>query len=341
MTKFPDRVAPMGRIRRLAVLAACFGVLALAGCAIPGTTGPAANTMTVARGSASAVAPASDGRPASSAPSPGASPPGVNVGAFDALARQEASAWAKSRLAAQWRSGLVVLSAGSLSSGPSGGFPSDEDKEAFINGDLVFTGALPTATPPGIVTWPDGTTMKVPVLNEGQAFRELTSSRQCPDCVTTPLDVTAARPAALEVATSRGRASVPAWSFTLRGVSTPVIQAALPPGSYVTPDTYGTPAEKLGPLGSGFVGAATATVSADGRTLTLGLPGSPCDTTWGGLVTETGGAIVVGGWMRNPDPGQACAAVLVLRSATVRLAAPVGDRVILDAAAGQPVTREP
>jgi hypothetical protein len=37
----------------------------------------------------------------------------------------------------------------------------------------------------------------------------------------------------------------------------------------------------------------------------------------------------------QPDPDQPCAAVLVLRSATVRLAAPVGHRVILDAASGQ------
>ena len=49
-------------------------------------------------------------------------------------------------------------------------------------------------------------------------------------------------------------ASVPAWAFTIKGVSTPVIQAALPPGSYVTPYTYGTPTENVRPLGTAFVG---------------------------------------------------------------------------------------
>ena len=54
--------------------------------------------------------------------------------------------------------------------------------------------------------------------------------------------------------TSRGTASVPAWAFTLKGVSSPVIQAALAPGSYLTPYTDGSSAEKLAPLGTAFVG---------------------------------------------------------------------------------------
>jgi hypothetical protein len=81
--------------------------------------------------------------------------------------------------------------------------------------------------------------------------------------------------------------------------------------------------------------------SADGRTLTVGLGGSPCDTAWGGLAAEVDGVVVVGGWMHDPNAAQPCAAVLVLRLAAVRLAAPLGDRVVLDAATGWPVTEEP
>jgi hypothetical protein len=81
--------------------------------------------------------------------------------------------------------------------------------------------------------------------------------------------------------------------------------------------------------------------TADGRTLTVGLGGSPCDTDWGGLEAEVGGVVVVGGWMRDQNPDQACAAVLVQRLAAVRLTAPLGDRVVLDAATGRPVTQEP
>ena len=123
---------------------------------------------------------------------------------------------------------VVVFLADELISGPSGGFPSGVAKESFGNGDLVFTGQPPAGAPAGLVTWPDGSTMKVPVLSATQAFAELTSSKECPGCATTPLEVTAIKPATLAIATSRGRATVPAWAFTLKGVSTPVFVAALP-----------------------------------------------------------------------------------------------------------------
>ena len=318
------------RYGSFACLLACLGLAAIAGCAAAASGHPAGHPAS----SASAVGSAS-----TASPSP--SPQGVNVAAFDALARQEATAWARSPLATEWRTGLVVLSAGSLSSGPSGGFRSGAAKLAFVNGDLVFTGQPPSTAPSGVVTWPDGSTMKVQPLSEARVFAELASSRQCPGCATTPLAVTAARPATIDVLTSRGTASVPAWSFTLQGVSAPVIQAALPPGSYATPNTDGMPAEKLRPLGASFVGGVTVTPSADGRTLTVGLPGGSCETTWGGLVSEVGGVVVVGGWLHNPNPDQACAGVLLLRKVTVHLAAPLDDRVVIDGATGQPATREP
>ena len=330
------------RRRPLALLAACLGLVAVAGCAAAGSTRSAGTAAASARPPDSVVAPAS-GQPVPQHSTPSVSPPpeGVNVAAFNALARQEASAWARSPLAKAWRTGLVVLASDDLTSGPSGGFPSDAAKMAFINGDLVFTGSPPSAAPAGVVTWPDGSTMKVHMLSEAQAFGALTSSRQCPDCTTTPLDVTAVRPATLDVPTSRGTATVPAWAFTLKGVSAPVIEAALAPGSYVTPSTFGTQSEKLGPLGAAFVGGMSVSPSADGRTVTVGLAGSPCDTAWGGLVAEVGGVVVVGGWMHDPNPDQACAAMLVLRKAAVRLAAPLGARIVLDAATGQPAAREP
>jgi hypothetical protein len=329
------------RRRPLALLVACLGLVAVAGCAAAGSTRLAGTAAASARPPDSVVASAS-GQPVPHHSTPSLSPPpeGVNVAAFNSLARQEASAWARSPLATAWRTGLVVLT-DDLSSGPSGGFPSGAAKLAFINGDLVFSGPPPTGAPAGVVTWPDGSRLKVPVLSEARVFSELTSGRQCPGCATTPLAVTAARPATLDVLTSRGTASVPAWAFTLKGVSAPVIQAALAPGSYLTPYTYGSSAEKLAPLGTAFVGGGFVRPSADGRTLTVGLGGSPCDTVWGGLAAEVGGVVVVGGWMHDPNPAQPCTAMLVQRLAAIRLAAPLGDRIVLDAATGLPVTEEP
>jgi hypothetical protein len=334
----PSREAVVIGVERrlLSLLAACLGLVAVAGCAASAGTSSAAGPATTSVGNPGVHA-APGGRSA-------ASPPRgtVNVGAFNALARQEAVAWARSPLAKAWRKGLVILSSDDLSSGPSAGFPSGQDKADFINGDLVFTGPAPTGAPDGVVTWPGGSTMKVPVLSEARTFSELTSSRECPACVTTPLDVTAAKPATLAVATSRGIAKVPAWAFTLKGVSGPVIQAALPAGSYVTPGSKGSPSEaRLAAVGKAFTGAGNAAVSADGRTLTLRLFGGPCDATWGGLAAEADGAVVVGGWEVDPHPNVPCAAIGISLTTTVRLPAPVGDRVIIDASTGQPVTPSP
>ena len=322
--------------RSFSLLAVCLGLVAVAGCA----ASPARAGSSSAAGSAKAFI-GSVGVAASSptARSTAGPPPGsVNVGAFDTLARQEAVAWARSPLAKTWRTGLVVLSTDGLSAGPSGGFPSGQDKMDFIDGDLVFTGPAPSGAPAGVVTWPGGSSLKVPVLSEARTFSELTSSRECPSCATTPLDVTAAKPTTLAVGTSRGTAKVPAWAFTLKGVSGPVIQAALPPGSYVTPGGKGSPsAARLAALGKAFIGAGNAAVSADGRTLTLKLFGGPCDATWGGLETEADGAVVVGGWEVDPNPNVPCVAIGISLTTTVRLSAPVGDRVIIDASTGQPV----
>ena len=345
---------------RLALLVAGLGVGAVAGCAVASPGQPAGGTAPRS-GAASASAPASavasppaaraaspatstspSTRPSTS-PSTSPSPAGVNVAAFNALARQEASAWPNSALGKVWKTGLVIPVADDLSSGPSGGFPSGDTKIAFGNGNLVYAGPPPKGAPSGVVTWTDGSSMKVSVLSEAQAFSALKNNTagRCPSCATTPLAVTAAQPTTMPVATSRGTATVPAWSFTLQGVSTPVLQAALPPGSYVTQYSLRQPAERLGPLGKGFVGAVAATPSADGRTLTLMLEGSPCETTWGGLVAEAGDVVAAGGWMHDPHPDAPCAASLVGRTVTVRLAQPLGDRVILDAATGWPTSRVP
>jgi hypothetical protein len=139
--------------RSLSLFAACLGLVAVAGCAAK----PAATAVVGDEG----VRAASPTAPSTASPPPGS----VNVGAFGQLARQEAVAWARSPLAKAWRTGLVVLSPDDLSAGPSAGFPSGQDKADFLDGDLVFTGRAPSVAPAGVVTWPDGSTLTVPVLS--------------------------------------------------------------------------------------------------------------------------------------------------------------------------------
>ena len=332
------------RRRPLALVATCLALAAIAGCASASSTPPAGTVKAGASPSVSYLDSVSEVSPTAQPASPLAapSPVGVNVAAFNALARQEASAWARSPLAKVWRTGLVLLDP-VLTAAPSGGLPSTADQSSLADGALVFEGPPPSGRPAGLVTWSDGSTMKVAVLSAARSFDALTRGGSCVACVSTPLVVTAARPTTVAVPTSRGTASVPAWAFTIKGVSSPVIQVALAPGSYVTPHSNGAilPARELRPLGTGFAATTNAHVSVTGRTLTLSLDGEYCDAKWGGLVYETGGAVVVGGWLYRPDPKGGCLAAIVRRLAVVRLAAPVGGRVVLDAATGQPVTQEP
>jgi hypothetical protein len=320
------------RPRLTALVAACLGALAIAGC----TAGPAAGP---------AVSYAASQPPS---PAPSWRPPPAEVAAFHALAEQEAGAWPRSPLGKIWKTGVVIPSTGDLTYvGNPRGFPSDEVREAFGNGNLVYTGPPPSGAPAAVVRWANGAaSVKVPVLSEAQTFSALKSNTvvgRCPSCHTTPLAVTDAQPDTMGIPTNRGTAVVPAWLFSIPDLGGGVIQAALPPGSYVPESSAAGPAENLGPLGAAFVGANEASaLSADGRTLGMYLASNPCSppAKYGGLVAEVGGVVVVGGWIQDPQPIAGCAASRwgynPGQYVTVRLAAPLGGRLILDAGTGLP-----
>jgi hypothetical protein len=329
-------------IRRFLLLAACLGVTALAGCtagtqpvaAASGSTQPAATA-----GGQPSVTTSQPVPPPSAMPVPA----DMNVAAFKALAMQEAAAWPLSPLGQAWKTGLVIPSTAYLTEvGNPRGFPSDAVREAFGNGNLVYTGPPPTRYGPAAVVrfLQPAASMKVPVLTEAQTFDALKNNTvvgRCPDCQTTPLAVTNVQPNTLDVPTNRGHALVPAWSFIIPALDAAVDQAALPPGSYVTEMPLRGPAEDLGPLGKAFVGADEAHVlTPDGRTLGMWLAGIPCrpPATYGALVAEVGDVVVIGGWIHDPQPvTDYCAASGYV---TIRLAKPLGDRVILDAQTGVP-----
>lgn len=326
----PEEAAIMSARRRLlGPLAACLGLLVVAGCG-DGLLGGGAVSVTTSQ-------------PVPTASSPSPSPQGVNIAAFDALAKQEASAWPRSPLGQLWKTSLVIPSAADLTFVPNDDLEPAAVMAALGNGDLVYTGPPPSRYgPAAVVTWTNtGARTKVPVLSEAQTFSALKNNAlgRCPNCHTTPLAVTNAQPDTMPVPTNRGTAVVPAWLFSIPAMGEGIEEAALAPGSYVTENSArGAPAN-LGPLGAGFVGAAEASaLTPDGRTLGMYLDSDPCDppATWGGLVAEVGDVVVVGGWIHDPHPITSCVAGGQGQYVTVHLAAPLGDRVILDAATGSP-----
>jgi hypothetical protein len=260
--------------------------------------------------------------------------------AFVARARQVTAQWERSQAARVWRTGLVLMGAPDLTLVPSNaGFGSQREKDAFGSGHFRLAGTLPAGPLPGLVRWADGTTLRLPLLTARATFAELAAQRPCGGPYACgQLTVTGAQPGAVTVRTSRGPASVPAWRFTVAGLGWQVSEVAVARSALVVLPGYG-PIPAAGQNTPG-VGGLTA-VSADGRTLTLSFTGSWCDAAWGAYRYESGGTVVAGSWEKPSAGNGACLAMGMSRTARVRLARPLGTRVVLDVASGLPLVPGP
>jgi hypothetical protein len=270
------------------------------------------------------------------APAAGSKQPGGNAAAFDARAKLVAAAWDRSGLATEWLTGLVLTEPDELVFVGGKGFATSDQKVAFLDGQLTLSVQLPTMPLRGKVRWPGGATATVPLLTATQVYRTIATEQPCQgQPCPLPLVVTGAKPGTVTVGTSRGRATVPAWAFTVPSLPEPIVVGALAPGSYQTqPDHLaGLPAGGL----DGFTGAGLGRVSADGRQIHVLVGKSPCDTRSGALVYETPSAVVVGSWTYNPHPNGPCEAMLEMRSVPVKLARALGDRVVLSVSDGRPL----
>jgi hypothetical protein len=266
--------------------------------------------------------------------SPQATTRAVASGAFTSRAQQVIAQWKASPAARAWRTGLVLLGPGELTSLPrDAGFASQRQKDEFGSGRFRLAGALPGQPLHGGIRWADGSTRAVPLLSARAAFRQLAANQACsvPPCG--QLTITAAQPATVTLATSKGPAVVPGWRFTIAGLSWPVTEAAVAAGAFVTlPSRYPLP-----PAGQNVPGVDGLTaVSADGRTLKLQFSTGVCITAWGVRGYQTGTAVVVGSWTSGGS-SQACPAMAELRSSRLTLQHPLGARVVLDVASGLPL----
>lgn len=66
----------------------------------------------------------------------------------------------------------------------------------------------------------------------------------------------------------------------------------------------------------------------------MGLGYGDCDTDVEAHVVEVGDVVVVGGTLTPPAPGTACTLVLRSALATLGLARPLGERVVVDVVSG-------
>lgn len=139
------------------------------------------------------------------------------------------------------------------------------------------------------------------------------------------------------IQTTRGRATAPIWEFTVQGTAVKVTRVALADPVVVASQGEGDPQVGLA------IDSASGTVG--GRELTVAFVGAPdpgdkpCgeDYTAEAVESDLAAVVIV---TRHPHVapfGEACSAVGARRTASATMAAPLGERVVLDLQQGTPI----
>jgi hypothetical protein len=214
----------------------------------------------------------------------------------------------------------------------------DNNKSALMAGMIQATVNLSSEAPPdGQLRWQDGTTETVRLISPQAALSAIGADGNggCPDCV--PLQMTGARLTTGPVQTSRGPATAPVWEFTVRGTAVRVTRVAIADRIAVVPPPWNASDSPVG------ISIESATGSVGGRQLTVTFIGAPaagdqaCGADYSAEAVESPTAVVV---IVTPHPHglvEACSAVGAARSAVVELAAPLGERAVLEVKEGLPV----
>jgi hypothetical protein len=204
---------------------------------------------------------------------------------------------------------------------PASGFPSGNAKLAYLEGAINMPAALPSGP---------AAAAGFPLITAREATRVLRSVAAKGPPVTSRLTVTGVRLGTAAFSTDRGTRQLPAWLFGLAGVRDPVGVLAVAPSRIFAP--------RAGPAsGNPFV--ASARLGRDGRTLTVRFTGAPsgtgpCSASYSATQAASGTAVAVAVKEHERDPTAVCASVGYPRQVAVVLPAPLGGRVLVDAASG-------
>ncbi|HEY2949903.1 MAG TPA: hypothetical protein VGJ53_16135 [Micromonosporaceae bacterium] len=222
------------------------------------------------------------------------------------------------------------------------GYRTGEAKTAVGAGRLELAATQPEAPPTVPVDLPDGH-FDMPVLPAADAIDQIRRAGD-PNAAVKPLRVTGVELGAAEFRTDRGRLHLPAWLLHAPDALGPLAWPAVDT-SVLWPykAVFGTPHSRMIAAGNG------GALDADGVTLTLRLPaphapcpGNPTERTVVEL-TESSTAVEVelrtepgSPAADSPRPDCATWGALTLADYTIRLTAPLGNRVVVDPA-GNPL----
>ncbi|WP_134002651.1 hypothetical protein [Kribbella sp. VKM Ac-2566] len=134
----------------------------------------------------------------------------------------------------------------------------------------------------------------------------------------------------VDVDTSAGRATVPAWSFTAKGLSRPIVALAVS-AAVLQPLVDPAPLPGLAELDRNLLPVGRLT-KVDGNSLTFNLHHGKCDPNLTAHVVEFEDMVIIGG-SHSPLKG-GCVDVGLSTPATLTLTAPLGDRAIISSSTG-------
>lgn len=233
---------------------------------------------------------------------------------FQSRAKRVVADWNKHGRTAKWLHGFVPLQVTEVR--PAGAIPAAVST-AIDHGYVTLGTALPTTTPaPAAIRFPDGATMTVPLRTAAQAFQNVGFDPA--DCTGTcaPIKVTAVRLGTMPMATSRGRAIVPAWLFTVPGLTGPIASLAVAKSATSEP-----PLPTIDFTPTDGVTSAQDIKRVDGRTITFDVGIGECEKDAKPLIYETATVVALGGSVQSIRPTGPCADVLLFTPVTVTLRA--------------------
>jgi hypothetical protein len=224
---------------------------------------------------------------------------------------------------------------------PGLAFDTTEQKLAWTAGQVaVAPGVQLGSGGTSRIDFADGSSLPVGVLDAQPALTgEIGTTRS--NCRGIPassckLTITRASLVTAEVVTSSGTATVPAWSFTAKGLSRPIVVVAVSK-DVLKPRVEPVPPPGLAELEPGLLQGESLT-RIDDSTLTFTLNHGACEPDLRAHVLEFEDLVVIGGSHGPVPAGSACRAVLLRKAAVVTLAVPLGDRAVISAATGVRLT---
>ncbi len=212
---------------------------------------------------------------------------------------------------------------------PDNGFVNDSEKIA-----LSYGGVRPPASYPMA---PD-TAGNYPVMDAASAYRTLVNVPPNADGTAESLQATSVALGTSTFATDRGPVALPAWIFQFSGETAVAVAAVQHKLVFEPLRDY----ETSGP--AGVPGGGSATLSSDGKTLTVSFTGAaegqgPCTADYAAVLDER--ANIVGLSVKTTRQGtgkvESCPAVGFARTVTATLAVPLGYRVLVDSTSGEPI----